>query len=102
MTQPHRSPLALPDPDKVLMSTLEDTRKDVQALHPLLDLLQNPETTEGSAAARLIKTILEMQDMLERQAHALQAVQEKLDALEGIADNVAALRALLEGPAETG
>ncbi|MBK1634343.1 hypothetical protein [Rhodovulum adriaticum] len=100
MTQPHLTPLDLPAPDKVLMSTLEDTRKDVQALHPLLDLLQNPETTEGSAAARLIKTILEMRDMQERQAHALQAVQDKLDALAPVPEDMAALRALLEGPAE--
>ncbi|TCP38811.1 hypothetical protein [Rhodovulum marinum] len=99
MIQPQPTPLALPDPEKVLMSTLEDTRKDVQALHPLLDLLQNPETTEGSAAARLIKTILEMRNMQERQAHALGAVQENLDA---VSQDVAALRALLEGPAETG
>lgn len=56
----------LPTPDEVLWNEMRAARKDVQILHPLLDLISAPEGASGTAAVRLIALLVSMKEQMDR------------------------------------
>jgi len=90
-TQTERQPHQIPDGMEKLNSGLKTIREDVQILHPLLDLLQDPDGSGpgGTAAVRLIKMITEMktkQETIEAEVadikDAVLSIKETTDRME--------------------
>lgn len=80
----------IPDEMEKLTARLRTIRGDVQVLHPLLDLLEDPDGSGpgGTAAVRLIKMITDMktkQETIEADVsdikEAVIAIQEQTDKL---------------------
>lgn len=87
----------IPDPMEKLNVGLKTIRGDVQVLHPLLDLLQDPDGSGpgGTAAVRLIKMITDMktrQEAIEAEVtdvkEAVLMIKEKSDTMAEILDRL--------------
>ena len=93
----HRKTLALPEPFNVLWEEMRNLRRDVQRLTPVLDLLDTPETSEELGPGAIASLILEIDS---RQRHLEMQMMDMSDSIATIQTDLAALRALLEAPAE--
>ncbi|MBM2330411.1 hypothetical protein [Marivita cryptomonadis] len=87
----------IPDEMEKLNAGLKTIRGDVQVLHPLLDLLQDPDGSGpgGTAAVRLIKMITDMkikQEAIEAEVadvkEAVLMIKEKSDTMAEILDRL--------------
>lgn len=87
----------IPDEMEKLNIGLKTIRGDVQILHPLLDLLEDPEGSGpgGTAAVRLIKMITDMktrQEAIEAEVadvkEAVLMIKEKSDTMAEILDRL--------------
>ncbi|MFY0624136.1 MAG: hypothetical protein JXQ89_20825 [Pelagimonas sp.] len=87
----------IPDAMEKLDTGLKTIRGDVQVLHPLLDLLQDPDGSGpgGTAAVRLIKMITDMknrQEAIEAEVADVKEVvlmiKEKADTMAEILDRL--------------
>lgn len=94
---PDRKTLALPEPFNVLWEEMRDLRRDVQRLTPVLDLLDTPETSEELGPGAIASLILEIDS---RQRHLEAQMMDMSDGITAMRADLAALRAILEAPAE--
>lgn len=87
----------IPDEMEKLTARLKTIRGDVQILHPLLDLLEDPDASGpgGTAAVRLIKMITDMktrQEAIEAEVadvkEAVLMIKEKSDTMAEILDRL--------------
>jgi len=90
----------IPDAMEKLDTGLKTIRGDVQVLHPLLDLLQDPDGSGpgGTAAVRLIKIITDMktkQEAIEAEVtnvkETVLLIKEKTDSMVDILDRLDAV-----------
>jgi hypothetical protein len=85
MPNANPTPTSLPTPDEVLWTEMRAARKDVQLLHPLLDLLTAPEGASGTAAVRLIALLVSMKEQMDRIESQVEELGERMlaDQREG-------------------
>ena len=95
---PDRKTLVLPEPFNVLWEEMRDMRKDVQRLAPLLDLLDTPETSEELGPGAIATLIVEIDT---RQRRLATHMMDLTDSIATIQSDLAAVRALLEAPADS-
>lgn len=92
-----RKTLVPPEPFDVLWEELRDLRRDVQRLTPVLDLLDTPETSEELGPGAIASLIVEIDS---RQRRLETEMMDMSDSITAIRADLAALRAILEAPAE--
>lgn len=94
---PEQKTLVPPEPINALWQEMRDMRKEIQRLEPLLDLLDTPETSEELGPGAIATVILEIDS---RQRRLETQMMEMSDSINATRADLAALRALLEAPAE--
>ena len=92
-----RKTLALPEPFDVLWAEMRDLRRDVQRLTPVLDLLDTPETSEELGPGAIASLIVEIDSRQRRLETQMMDISDSINATRA---DLAALRAILEAPAE--